>query len=226
MGVPATRASDRSIITTASNLPADCVPKAPGPPGSPYQLGIVGTSSGGYLTAGPTRVANISVKFCGVITLVRGSGGCGVTGSVDSPSDGQIFGALSAQLTFIPGMQPTVPFTAHPGVITGTFKCAPPSSSGLAVTLDVHTSGTTGLFGLSCTIGPLSIELSGLVTGAFTDIHGTFTGTDISIPDVAPSSTCESGVAANLDEIASLPIRPGQGSISLPVTGSIYLPAS
>ena len=210
-------------LLTDANLPADCMPKEPGPPGSPYQLGLVGTVSNGVITAGPATIANITAKFCGVVTVVPGKPPCGATGTVVSPPDGQIFGSLSAELTMIPGMTPKVPFVAHPGTITGGFACVS-SENGLVVNVTAKVSGSTGLFGLSCTIGPLSIPLSGVVTGPLDNAKITLRGNDFAVPDVQTSPACAGAVPTNLDQIAGLPIAPGGATANLPATTAIYQP--
>ncbi|HXQ62316.1 MAG TPA: hypothetical protein VN796_08275 [Acidimicrobiales bacterium] len=225
--IPRGMATARKVLalTTADNLPPDCIPNPAGPPGAPYQLGLVGTAHGGVLTAGPTTVANISATFCGVVTVVNDQPPCGATGSVFSPPDGQVFGPLSVAFTLVPGMSPSVGFTANPGTITGTFTCAASSQNGLNVTLDATVSGTTApLFGVSCTIGPLTIPLAGTVTGPFTDLTATLTSDDFTVPAVQTSPTCPDGVPANIDAIVGLPIAPGGASATLPVTASLYQP--
>jgi hypothetical protein len=212
-------------LLAAGDLPADCIPNPSGPPGAPYQLGLVGTVNGGILKAGPATVADITAKFCGVVTVVNGTAPCGATGSVVSPTDGQVFGSLSATLTLVPGMLPTVPFVAHPGTITGGFACGS-SSKGLAVTLDATVSGSTGVFGLSCTIGPLTIPLTGDLTGPLNDVKATLTSNDFAVPAVSSSPTCAGQVPATLDAIAGLPIPAGGASATLPVTASLYQPPS
>jgi hypothetical protein len=214
----------RLLTATNTSLPADCIPKSSGPPGAPYQLGLVGTVHNGVLEAGPATVADITAKFCGVVTVVPGKPPCGATGSVVSPTDGQIFGSLSVQLTMIPGMDPKVPFVAHPGSITGGFSCVN-SPDGLAVSLDARVSGSTGLYGLSCTIGPLSILLTGLVTGPLNNATIILRSNDFSVPAVQSSPTCAGAVPTNLDQIAGLPIGPGGATATLPATASIYQPA-
>jgi hypothetical protein len=215
------------VLASNDNLPADCIPNPAGPPTAPYQLGLVGTVHGGVLNAGPATVSNINVTFCGVVTLTNGKPPCGATGTVVSPPDGQVFGPLSVDLTLVPGMSPTIGFTANPATITGGFTCtSTPSPDGLAVFLDATVSGTTGaLFGVSCTIGPLTIPLSGDITGPFTNLTGTLTSNDFTVPAIAPSSTCPGSVATNVDAIAGLPIAPGGANASLPVSASLYLPA-
>ena len=213
----------RLLSTSSANLPADCMPKPSGPPGAPYQLGVVGTVHNGVLTAGPATIADITAKFCGVVTVVPGKPPCGATGSVDSPQNGQIFGSLSAELTMIPGLDPKVPFVAHPGSITGGFSCVS-SENGLAVSLDARVTGSTGLFGLSCTIGPLTIPLTGVVTGPLANATITLRSSDFAVPVVQPSPTCAGAVPANLDQIAGLPIPPGGATATLPATTSIYQP--
>jgi len=213
------------VLATKTNLPADCIPKPQGPPGSPYQLGLVGTVHNGLLTAGPATVADITAKFCGVVTVVNGKSPCGATGSVVSPQDGQIFGSLSATLTLVPGMSPKVPFVAHPSTITGGFTCEP-STNGLAVTLNATVSGSTGLYGLSCTIGPLTLPLSGVLTGPLSHASITLKANDFPVPAVSPSPTCAGQVPASLDAIAGLPIRPGGASVTLPATASLYQPGT
>jgi hypothetical protein len=42
---------------------------------------------------------------------------------------------------------------------------------------------------------------------------------------VQPSPTCPSAVAANVDDIAGLPLAAGRATATLPVTASIYQPA-
>jgi hypothetical protein len=218
--------ASRSLATLLStdNLPADCIPNPSGPPGSPYELGLVGSVTNGELQAGPATVADITAKFCGIVTVVGAKPPCGATGEVSSPMDGQIFGSVTADLTFIPSMQPKLPFVAHPGKISGTFTCAP-SNNGLLVTLDATVSGTTGLFGLSCTIGPLTIPLSGLITGPLDDTTGVLTANHFSVPGVTPSSLCGGPVPAGVDQLAGLPIAPGGASAKLDVTASLYQPA-
>lgn len=212
-------------VAATDNLPADCLPKSPGPPGSPYQLGIVGTVTAGVLSAGPTTVAQLSAKFCGVVTVVSGQPPCYATGSVSSPPDGQVFGTLQATLDLVPGMTPKVPFVAHPGTITGGFACSS-STNGLAVDMKATVSGSTGLFGLSCTVGPLTIPLSGVLTGPLDHLSITLRGSDFTVPAVQPSPTCSGEVPANLNQIAGLPIAPGGATATLPATASLYQPAT
>jgi hypothetical protein len=207
----------------SAGLPADCVPRPSGPPSSYYQLGLVGTAKNGVLDTGTTRVINVNVKFCAVVTIVNGSPPCAATGSVSSPQDGQVFGTVSASLTMIPGMAPKVPFKAHPGTITGGFTCAS-TTNGLRVNLDATVSGTTGLFGLSCTIGPFTVPLSGVLTGPFTDASIILRGNDFVVPGVSTSSRCPGNVPAGLDSVAGLPIPRGQATLTLPATVSLYRP--
>ena len=218
---------------TGSTLPADCVPNPDGPPAPPgafYQLGLVGTVQGGVLTAGPTSVDNINAQFCGIVTVVDSSPAnalCPVTGSASSPIDGQIYKPLDVALNLVPGTSVTIGFTANPGTISGTFACNSSSSSGLTVTLDATVSGTTApLFGVSCTIGPFTIPLTGSVTGPLDNLSATLTSSDFTIPGVQTSPTCPGGVPANVDAIAGLPMAPGGASISLPITASLYQPAN
>ena len=213
----------RSLLTESGSLPADCIPQPSGPPGAPYQLGLVGTIRNGILTAGPATVADITAKFCGVVTVVNGTAPCGATGSVTSPPDGQVFGSLSAALTLVPGMLPKVPFVADPGTITGGFACSS-SPNGLAVTLDATVSGSTGVFGLSCTIGPLTIPLTGILTGPLNDASVTLRSSDFTVPVVSSSPTCSGQVPASLDAIAGLPIPAGKASVTLPATAALYQP--
>jgi hypothetical protein len=215
----------RPAASLGPTLPADCLPSPSGPPGSPYQLGLVGTVRGGALMAGAAEVADISASFCAVVTLVNGSPPCGATGTVAAPADGQSFGSLSATLTLVPGMSPTVPFTAHPGLITGGFACAT-SKGGLAVSLDAVVSGSTGLFGLSCTIGPLTIPLTGTLTGPLTGASITLTGGDFAVPGISPSTACDGQVPSQVDSIVGLPIAAGKATISLPAVVSLYRPAA
>jgi hypothetical protein len=227
---PAT-ARKELTLASADNLPADCIPNPIGPspdggPGSPYQLGLVGKVNDGVLNAGPATVANINVMFCGVVTVVNAPPPCGATGSVSSPPDGQVFSPLSVALTLVPGMSPNIGFTANPGTITGTFDCDS-SGDGLTVSLVATVSGSTApLFGVSCTIGPISIPLTGTVTGPFTNLTTTLTSDNFTVPALQASPTCSGGVPANVDAIVGLPIPPGGASVSLPVTASLYLPAS
>jgi len=218
-------ASAPLAVMSGSGLPADCIPKRQGPPGAPYQLGLVGTVHNGVLTAGPATVADITAKFCGVVTVVNGKPPCGATGSVIAPTDGQVFGTLSATLTLVPGMSPKVPFVAHPGTITGGFTCES-SGDGLAVTVTATVSGSTGLYGLSCTIGPLTLPLSGLLTGPLSNASITLKSNDFAVPVVGSSPTCPGEVPANLDAIAGLPIRPGGASATLPATATLYQPGT
>jgi hypothetical protein len=225
-GLPQGPGTARKILTLASadNLPADCLPQPSGPPASTYQLGIVGTVHGGVLDAGTATVNNINVMFCGVVTVVNGTPPCGATGSVSSPPDGQVFSPLSVAFTLVPGMSPSVGFTANPGTITGTFSCDD-DPAGLHVTLIATVSGTTAaLFGVQCTIGPVTIPLTGTVTGPFTDLTATLTSTSFSVPTVQSSPTCPAGVPANVDAVVGLPIAPGGASATLPITASLYQP--
>ena len=209
---------------TASTLPSDCVPNPAGPPTSPYQLGLVGTAANGSLTAGPATVANVNAKFCGIVTLVNGTPPCGATGTVNSPVDGQMYGPLSVVLTLVPGMTPTIGFSANPGTITGGFSCSS-SQNGLAVSLNARVSGSTApLFGVSCTVGPLDLPLTGAVTGPLGAAKATLSSNDFTVPALTPSPSCPASVAANIDDIAGLPLSPGRASASLPVTASLYQP--
>ena len=213
-----------TALLTSSNLPSDCIPNPGGPPTSPYELGLVGTAANGSLTAGPATVANINAKFCGIVTLVNGTPPCGATGAVESPIDGQIYGPLSVALALVPGMTPTIGFTANPGTITGGFSCSS-SQNGLAVTLNALVSGSTApLFGVSCTIGPLDLPLTGSVTGPLSAASATLSSRDFTVPALTPSASCPASVAANIDDIVGLPLAPGQASASLPITASLYQP--
>jgi hypothetical protein len=224
---PATAATRHVALADDDNLPADCIPNPVGPPTAPYQLGLVGTLHDGTLTAGPATVADINATFCGVVTLVNSPPPCGVTGSVYVPPDGQVFGPLSVALTLVPGMTPTIGFTANPATITGGFSCTASSSNGLDVSLEATVSGTTsGIFGVSCTIGPLTIPLTGVITGPLTALTGTLTSNDFAVPTVQSSPTCPGSVPANIDAIAGLPLAAGGGTATLPVSASLYQPAS
>jgi hypothetical protein len=214
-----------SAPRAAASIPADCMPAPSGPPGAPYQLGITGTISNGLLSAGSASVFDVSAKFCGVVTVVAGKPPCAATGTVSAPKDGQVFGSMSATLTLVPGMAPEVPFEAHPGAITGGFACES-STAGLAVSLTADVSASTGLYGLSCTIGPLSIPLTGVLTGPLTDASVTLRGNDFAVPAVSSSSTCSGQVPSDLDAIAGLPIAAGGATVDLPAKVSLYRPGS
>lgn len=214
-----------AVPRAGSSIPADCLPQPGGPPGSPYQLGITGTIRNGLLSAGSASVFDVSAKFCGVVTVVAGKPPCAATGSVTAPRDGQVFGSMSATLTLVPGMAPEVPFEAHPGTITGGFACES-SRDGLSVSLTADVSASTGLYGLSCTIGPLSIPLSGVLTGPLTDASVTLRGDDFAVPGVSSSSSCSGEAPSDLDAIAGLPIAAGGATVSLPATVSLYRPGS
>jgi hypothetical protein len=210
---------------SSSNIPIDCVPNPAGPPFGPYELGLVGTAANGSLTAGPATVAGVNAKFCGIVTLVNGTPPCPVTGTVESPVDGQLYGPLSVELTLVPGITPTIGFTADSGTITGGFNCSSSSQNGLVVSLNAQVSGSTApLFGVSCTIGPFDVPLTGLVTGPFNALTATLTSSDFTVPVLAPSPSCPASVAANIDDIVGLPLAPGQASASLPITASLYQP--
>jgi hypothetical protein len=214
-----------AVPPAPASIPADCLPDQSGPPGEPYQLGITGTITDGLLSAGSATVFNMSAKFCGVVTVVAGKPPCAATGTVTAPKDGQMFGSMSATLTLVPGMAPEVPFVAHPGTITGGFACES-STDGLAVSLTADVSASTGLYGLSCTIGPLSIPLSGVLTGPLTDASVTLRGDDFAVPAVSSSSACSGEVPSDLDAIAGLPIAAGGATLVLPAKVSLYRPGS
>ena len=225
-GAPSAATPKSLTAASAADLPADCVPNPAGPPGAPYQLGLVGTVHDGTLRTPAATVADINATFCGVVTVVNGTPPCGATGSVVSPQDGQVFGSLSVDLTLVPGMTPTIGFVANPGTISGGFSCGS-SENGLSVTLDATVSGSTGaLYGVSCTIGPLTIPLTGVVTGPFTDMTATLTSNDFTVPAIQSSPTCPGAVPANIDAIAGLPLSPGAASATLPVTAALYQPAT
>ena len=127
-------------------------------------------------------------------------------------------------LTLVPGMTPTIGFTANPGTITGGFSCSS-SQNGLAVSLNARVSGSTApLFGVSCTIGPLDLPLTGAVTGPLSAANATLSSSDFTVPALTPSPSCPASVAANIDDIAGLPLSPGRASASLPITASLYQP--
>ncbi|MBO0727896.1 MAG: hypothetical protein J2P57_01470 [Acidimicrobiaceae bacterium] len=212
-------------VSNADNLPNDCIPQGQGPPVVPYELGFVGTVTGGTLVAGPAKVSGITAKVCGIVTVEPGNSACPVTGVITSNPDDQKFDAVEAGLTLVPGIQPKVPFTILPGKISGTFACPTTSQHGLPVTLRALVGGTTGLFGLQCEVGPLPVTLSGLVTGPLTDVTGTFTSRPFAVPAIGPSQGCSQQVASNFNAIAGLPIAPGGASISLQLTGSLYQPS-
>jgi hypothetical protein len=221
---PTAATTVNALNLAAEPLPADCVPAAAGPPTSPYQLGLVGTATGGSLTTGSATVSGIDAKVCGLVTLVNGTPPCYATGYIESPHDGQLYGALSIALTLVPGMNPTVGFTANPGTITGGFNCGT-SQNGLSVDLNAAVSGSTApLFGVSCTIA-VTIPLGGAATGPLDSTRATLSSNDFTIPAVQPSPTCPSAVAANVDDIAGLPLAAGRATATLPVTASIYQPA-
>ena len=212
------------LVSDSSGLPEDCVPNPSGPPAAPYELGLVGAAANGALGTPSASVADINAKFCGLVTLVTGTPPCGATGSIHSPTDGQVYGAMSVALTLVPGMTPTIGFVANPGTINGGFSCAS-SQNGLSVDLDANVSGRTApLFGVSCTIGPVTIPLTGTVTGPLTDTTATLTSNDFTVPALQPSPTCPAGVAANVDMIAGLPLSAGQAGASLPIIASLYQP--
>jgi hypothetical protein len=212
------------LVDDNDNLPADCVPNPSGPPSGPYQLGLVGELAGGTLTSSLTTVSNIDAKFCALVTLVNGTASCAATGDVTQPVDGQVFGPLSVVLTLVPGMTPTIGFTARPGVNTGGFTCQP-STNGLAVTLNASVGGTTApVFGVSCAVGPVQVPLTGSFTGPLTDTTATLKSSNFTIPALQPSATCPSAVAADVDSIAGLPLAVGSVTANLPVTSSLYQP--
>jgi hypothetical protein len=223
--VPESATGSAKLLAADGSLPADCIPNPSGPPGAPYQLGLVGTVANGALTTAAATVADISVKFCGVVTVVSGTAPCGATGTVKSPADGQVFGSLYVTLTLVPGMRPKIGFVPVPGTITGGFACEH-STNGLLVSLVAHVTGSTSsVFGVSCVIGPLTIPFSGVVTGLLSNASITLRGNNFVLPAVSPSRTCPGEVPANLDAIAGLPIPAGKASAVLPATVSLYQPA-
>jgi hypothetical protein len=226
----AAKLSGHAVLTstTPADLPSDCLPNGSGPPSSPYQLGLVGTVHGGAISAGPARVDDIDLNFCGVVTVVPGSPPCYATTKVVTEPDDQVFTntALHVTLTMIPGMTPSIGFTPQPGPISGSTPCAS-SSHGLQVALDATVEGsTTPVFGVSCTIGPFTIPLRGSVTGPLTHLTGTVSSSSFSVPAITPTTTCPSDIADNVDEITGLPLPAGRSSAALPVTAYLYQPAS
>ncbi|HXW34911.1 MAG TPA: hypothetical protein VEJ87_10070 [Acidimicrobiales bacterium] len=218
----------RTVVdsSNADGLPDDCVPNSAGPPTSPYQLGLVGTINDGSLVTGPASVSNINATFCSVVTVVQGNAQCPASSQVTAQPDDQVFGNLQVALNLVPGMTPTIKFTPNPGPIVGTTSCAS-SVNGLAVTLDATVGGSTGpLFGVSCSIGPFTIPLTGRITGPFTHLTGTLTNSTFSVPAIQQSPDCPGAIPENIDEIAGLPLGPGQSTASLPVTASLYQPAT
>jgi len=215
-------------LTSESNpdgLPSDCIPNAQGPPFVPYELGFVGTVTHGSLHAGVATVQGITAKVCGIVTVVGASGQCPAVGVLSANSDDQKFAPLNADLNVVPGFKPGVPFSVVPGKTTGGFVCTPSSQQGLAVTLKAVVGGSTGLFGLRCGIGPVPVQLTGIVTGPLTDVTGTFTGHNFAVPAVGPSPACSQQVASNLNALAGLPIASGGASITLELSGSLYQPS-
>jgi hypothetical protein len=207
----------------ADNLPKDCLPNPIGPPGAPYQFGIVVVVTDGSLTAGPVAVPNISATICGIVTVTTGTAGCPAGTTIVIPPDGQLFGPLNAYLHVIPGLDPSVPFTPHPQEIVSSLGCQS-SQGGLKVSATGNVGGTAGAFGVACSI-QVTVPLAGIITGPLDppfQAHGTFTG-QLKVPAVALSPTCPAEVATNLNEIVGLPTV---GTVTLPFTAAIYIPGA
>ena len=231
---PSPRAAPRPraeiASTVAANvLPADCTPSPSGPPGSPYELGLVAqighppgtdpTVADGTLVAGSLSVSGIAASLCGVVVVVPGPAGCPVTAEVTVPADGQFFVPLSAVLALVPGQPVAVPFTVSSRAITANLGCSS-SVDGLLIQTSAVLAGTTALFGVTCNVGATA-SLTAVLTGtSLLDLHGTLSG-PVTLDGATLAPTCPQAVVTNLDQLAGLPRA---GSLMLPVKAALYAP--
>jgi hypothetical protein len=193
-------------------------------------LGLVGTVTNGTITTPTVSVDDVDAKICGIVQVQPGTGGCAADTTITVPADGQAFAPLKATVAVVPGQPISVPFTVVPHPLTASLGCGS-SADGLVFSVSATVSGSTGLFGVACTIGPIALSIQGAAgqpgfnppTTSLSDVTGRFTA-DFGIPAVSPDATCPSSVAANLDPIAQLPTTPDAAHLVLPIVTSIYQP--
>ncbi|HLI23958.1 MAG TPA: hypothetical protein VKU91_03320, partial [Acidimicrobiales bacterium] len=205
---------------------AQCQPVYDAPP---YQLGVVGSFSGGQLKVGYATVAGttggISGTFCGIASLQPGKGSCPVELALTVPAQGQQFSPLGITFDVVPGMTPDIKDgTVLPGDLQGGVVCPDPAGQySVEATATAQATASTGLFGLACDIGPVSIPLSGTLSGTPPELTGTLTSAPFTIPAGAASPTCPASVVSLLNSIGELPYH--QAAFSINVTASTYAPS-
>jgi hypothetical protein len=211
---------------TPTTVPAGCRPSYNAPP---YQLGFTGTFSAGKLQVGPVTVGGltggISGTFCGIAEVEPGTGGCPAQVVLLSPSQGQQFNPLGITFSVVPGMQPEIKNgSVQPGPLSGVALCPSPNGqNALEVSATADAGASTGLFGLSCVVGPVSIPLTGTLTGTPPQLTGTLNSPPFTVPAGQASATCPHSVADLLNSIAGLPNK--AASLSITVTANTYAPS-
>jgi hypothetical protein len=209
--------------------PYPVVPQCQPLDGPPYQLGVVGTFSGGQLKVGYATVSGltggISGTFCGIASVVPGQGPCPAKIVLTSPPEGQQFNPLGITFDVVPGMTPDIRNgSVVPGQLQGQVTCPEPARDYyVQATATAQASASTGLFGLACDIGPVSIPLSGILSGTPPALTGTLTSAPFTVPPGTAGPTCPSSVVSLLDSIGELPFH--QGTLSITVTASTYAPS-
>jgi hypothetical protein len=205
------------------SLPADCVPHV----GPPYQIGAVGRFYGGTFTMGSgVNVNNIGGTFCAVATVVSPiEPGAQICANFVAPSNGMQFNPLTATINIIPGV---TTYIGHITMSVGSISAYVCDNAAPGpITLQTHVTASAGapLLGSDCSIGPLTVPVTGELQGPLDPGPATATLTNLpfTIPTLPVSSECPAGLADAADSILALPS--GLGHITVSAAVSVYVPS-
>ena len=208
----------------ADTLPADCRPRS----GAPYQIGAVGTFSGGsvQITEG-VSVSGISGRFCAVATLEApppDHPDAKVCTHLVAPRDGLGFDPVDTTLDIIPGVQSRIgQVTVDPQAFSAFF-CDDDTPGQLQLDTVIRASAVPELFGTRCDVGPIAASVTGALSGPLTAATATLTSGAFPVAAVrADPPACPAGLATSANAILGLPRTASAAGLRITTTAQLYL---
>ena len=218
-----------AVVPSEEVLIDACVPRS----GPPYQLGVIGSFSGGGLTiVDGVTVSDIRGRFCGVATVVpppperpEAKVCAQLTVPVTADAAGVRFDDLSTTLQLIPGVSTVIGNVAVRPEEFSAFVCDDQEPGPISLSTTILASAAPQLFGTSCDVGPLVAEVTGSLSGPLRELRGRLTSDPFRVQAVQASPTCPRGLADNTNAILGLPIEESVTGLTLDVVAQVYRPA-
>ena len=192
-----------------------------------YGVALASRISGGSLTVGRVaRTTGMTATICGLLKfpeLTATIPGVGCT--VATEASGCI--SFGVATTTLDGMV-DLPTTFTPGRTDVVVDKTPAANGGLqlSITSQVTTHVHMARFGVDCSVGPITVNLttgvSGplqgqAVTGPLTLATARIVGASFAVPGASASTTCPSQLVPATDQLVGLPAPVGSARFSAPL---------
>ncbi len=209
-------------VPSAGVIVPECVPRS----GAPYQIGAVGSFSGGSVKViDGVSVSGISGRFCAVATLVAAPPThptAKVCAQLVAPKSGLQFDPVQTDINLIPTVTSVI---AQVQVVPETFTayvCDDGVPGVLALSTTIQASAAPQVFGTRCEVGPLQAAVTGTFTGPLTNATATLTSGAFPVQAVQAGPLCPEGLARNTNAILGLPLSKSVAGLSITTTAALY----